>query len=37
MAKVGFIGLGIMGAPMCRNILAKGRDVSAVLRALTDK
>ena len=27
MAKVGFIGLGIMGEPMCRNILSKGHDV----------
>lgn len=27
MAKVGFIGLGIMGEPMCRNVLAKGHDV----------
>ena len=27
MAKVGFIGLGIMGEPMCQNILAKGHDV----------
>ena len=27
MAKVGFIGLGIMGEPMCRNILRKGHDV----------
>jgi 3-hydroxyisobutyrate dehydrogenase len=27
MAKVGFIGLGIMGEPMCRNVLSKGHDV----------
>jgi 3-hydroxyisobutyrate dehydrogenase-like beta-hydroxyacid dehydrogenase len=27
MAKVGFIGLGIMGEPMCRNVLAGGHDV----------
>ncbi len=27
MAKVGFIGLGIMGEPMCQNILSKGHDV----------
>ena len=66
MAKVGWIGLGIMGEPMCRNVLAAGHDItkgtllcvlaeahqlfsiarergfgehdiSAVLRALTDK
>ncbi len=33
MAKVGFIGLGIMGAPMCRNILAKGHDVTVYNRS----
>jgi len=27
MAKVGFIGLGIMGEPMCRNVLSKGHSV----------
>jgi 3-hydroxyisobutyrate dehydrogenase-like beta-hydroxyacid dehydrogenase len=27
MAKVGFIGLGIMGEPMCLNVLSKGHDV----------
>lgn len=27
MAKIGFIGLGIMGAPMCGNVLARGHDV----------
>lgn len=27
MAKVGFIGLGIMGEPMCQNLLSKGHDV----------
>ena len=32
MAKVGFIGLGIMGEPMCRNILAKGHDVTVYNR-----
>ncbi len=33
MANVGFIGLGIMGAPMCRNILAKGHDVTVYNRS----
>lgn len=33
MAKVGFIGLGIMGAPMCRNLLAKGYDVTVYNRS----
>jgi len=32
MAKVGFVGLGIMGEPMCRNILAKGHDVAVFNR-----
>jgi len=32
MAKVGFIGLGIMGEPMCRNVLAKGHDVTVYNR-----
>ena len=32
MAKVGFVGLGIMGEPMCRNILAKGHDVTVYNR-----
>ena len=32
MAKVGFIGLGIMGEPMCRNILAKGHAVTVFNR-----
>jgi glyoxylate/succinic semialdehyde reductase len=27
MAKVGFVGLGLMGEPMCQNILSKGHDV----------
>ncbi|MBE0604461.1 MAG: NAD(P)-binding domain-containing protein, partial [Deltaproteobacteria bacterium] len=27
MVKVGFIGLGIMGEPMCRNVLSKGHSV----------
>jgi 3-hydroxyisobutyrate dehydrogenase-like beta-hydroxyacid dehydrogenase len=27
MAKIGFIGLGIMGEPMCQNLLSKGHDV----------
>ena len=30
MAKVGFVGLGIMGEPMCRNLLAKGHDVTVL-------
>jgi 3-hydroxyisobutyrate dehydrogenase-like beta-hydroxyacid dehydrogenase len=33
MAKIGFIGLGIMGAPMCGNILAKGHDVTVYNRS----
>jgi 3-hydroxyisobutyrate dehydrogenase-like beta-hydroxyacid dehydrogenase len=33
MAKVGFIGLGIMGAPMCRTLLAKGYDVAVYNRS----
>ncbi len=33
MAKVGFIGLGIMGAPMCRNILARGHNVTVYNRS----
>ncbi|MCL5966847.1 MAG: NAD(P)-dependent oxidoreductase [Deltaproteobacteria bacterium] len=33
MAKVGFIGLGIMGEPMCRNILAKGHEVTVYNRS----
>ncbi|MFZ7101071.1 MAG: NAD(P)-binding domain-containing protein [Peptococcaceae bacterium] len=28
MAKVGFIGVGIMGRPMCKNLLKKGFDVT---------
>jgi len=32
MAKVGFVGLGIMGEPMCRNILRKGHDVTVYNR-----
>jgi 3-hydroxyisobutyrate dehydrogenase-like beta-hydroxyacid dehydrogenase len=32
MAKVGFIGLGIMGEPMCQNILSKGHDVAVYNR-----
>jgi 3-hydroxyisobutyrate dehydrogenase-like beta-hydroxyacid dehydrogenase len=32
MAKVGFIGLGIMGEPMCRNVIAKGHDVTVYNR-----
>jgi 2-hydroxy-3-oxopropionate reductase len=27
MAEIGFIGLGIMGAPMCRNLLKAGHKV----------
>lgn len=33
MAKVGFIGLGIMGQPMCRNILAAGHEVTVYNRS----
>jgi 3-hydroxyisobutyrate dehydrogenase-like beta-hydroxyacid dehydrogenase len=33
MAKVGFIGLGIMGAPMCANVLARGHDVTVYNRS----
>src|SRR5512143_2750901 len=32
MAKVGFVGLGIMGEPMCRNLLAKGHAVTVFNR-----
>lgn len=32
MAKVGFIGLGTMGEPMCQNVLAKGHDVAVYNR-----
>ncbi len=32
MAKVGFIGLGIMGEPMCRNVLLKGHNVTVYNR-----
>ena len=32
MANVGFVGLGIMGEPMCRNLLAKGHDVTVYNR-----
>ena len=32
MAQVGFVGLGIMGEPMCRNVLAKGHDVTVYNR-----
>jgi 3-hydroxyisobutyrate dehydrogenase-like beta-hydroxyacid dehydrogenase len=33
MAKIGFIGLGLMGAPMCGNILARGHDVTVYNRS----
>ena len=29
MAKLGFIGLGIMGDPMARKLLAAGHDIAA--------
>jgi glyoxylate/succinic semialdehyde reductase len=32
MAKIGFVGMGIMGEPMCRNLLAKGHDVTVYNR-----
>jgi 3-hydroxyisobutyrate dehydrogenase-like beta-hydroxyacid dehydrogenase len=32
MAKVGFVGLGIMGEPMCRNVLSQGHDVTVYNR-----
>jgi len=32
MAKVGFVGLGTMGEPMCRNLLSKGHDVTVYNR-----
>ena len=37
--RIGFIGLGHMGLPMCRNTLAKGHAVKAwdVVPALVDK
>ena len=28
MAKIGFIGLGIMGAPMARHLKAKGHELT---------
>lgn len=33
MAHVGFIGLGIMGDPMCRNLIAAGHDVTVYNRS----
>ncbi|MGE5190407.1 MAG: NAD(P)-dependent oxidoreductase [Gemmatimonadota bacterium] len=33
MARVGFIGLGIMGDPMCRNLLAAGHDLTVYNRS----
>ncbi len=33
MARVGFIGLGIMGDPMCRNLMAAGHDVTVYNRS----
>lgn len=30
--KIGFMGLGIMGAPMCRNILARGHELTVFNR-----
>jgi len=32
MAKIGFVGLGIMGEPMCRNVLSKGHEVTVYNR-----
>ena len=29
MSKIGFIGLGIMGKPMCKNLLKAGYEVTA--------
>ncbi len=33
MARVGFIGLGMMGDPMCRNLMAAGHDVTVYNRS----
>ncbi len=33
MARVGFVGLGIMGDPMCRNLMAAGHDVTVYNRS----
>ena len=33
--KVGFVGLGAMGLPMTRNLLAKGHEVTVTSRSRT--
>jgi len=33
MARVGFIGLGMMGDPMCRNLMAAGHDLTVYNRS----
>ncbi len=33
MARVGFVGLGIMGDPMCRSLLAAGHDLTVYNRS----
>ncbi len=33
MARVGFVGLGMMGDPMCRNLLAAGHDLTVYNRS----
>ena len=33
MARVGFVGLGIMGDPMCRNLMAAGHDLTVYNRS----
>jgi 2-hydroxy-3-oxopropionate reductase len=33
MSEIGFIGLGIMGTPMCRNLLKAGHKVVAYNRS----
>ena len=34
MAKLGFFGLGIMGAPMARHLLDAGQDIRASIQVL---
>jgi 2-hydroxy-3-oxopropionate reductase len=36
MKKIGFIGLGIMGKPMCRNLLAAGYQLTVFSRSRTN-
>ena len=34
--NIGFIGLGIMGEPMCKNIIKKGKDDKVFVYDLSD-